>query len=275
MKLVTFSHGSRVQLGELDGDRVYSISGPDTMRMMDVIRRGITPNRIGNHYPLDEVELHAPIVPGKIIAIGRNYAEHAQETGSDLPTAPLIFAKLPSSVIGPGETITWRESVTKEVDWEVELAVVIGRRARNVSEEDALKHVYGYTVANDVSARDLQLRIDSQWTRGKSLDTFCPVGPALILRSAIEDPNNLNLWTTVNGEKVQDSNTRHMIFNVPHLISYCSHMFTLEPGDMILTGTPEGVGEGMDPKRYLKDGDEVTVCVEGIGELTNPVKVTE
>lgn len=273
MKLVTFTHGTRTQLGELVDDRVYPLAGPDTMRMSDIIRRGITPNRAGNWVPLADVRLNRPLMPGKIIAIGRNYAEHAKETNNDVPDKPLIFAKLPSSVIGPDETITWSESITKEVDWEVELGVVIGKRARNVAEADALNHVYGYTVGNDVSARDLQLRVDSQWTRGKSLDTFCPLGPCLVLRSEIEDPNNLNLWTKVNGETVQDSNTQHMIFNVRHLIAYCSQMFTLEPGDLLLTGTPSGVGEGMDPKRYLKDGDVVTVYVEGIGELTNPVKV--
>jgi 2-keto-4-pentenoate hydratase/2-oxohepta-3-ene-1,7-dioic acid hydratase in catechol pathway len=275
MRLVTFTYKNRTALGELDGDRVYALSGPDTMRMIDVLRRGITPNRVGQSYPLAEVQLHAPVRPGKIIAIGRNYAEHAKETGSDLPTAPIIFAKFPSSVIGPNETVTWSSSITKEVDWEAELAVVIGRRARNVSEEDALNYVFGYTVANDVSARDLQLRIDSQWIRGKSLDTFCPLGPCIVTRNEIEDVQKLHIWTKINDKTVQDSNTEYMIFNVRHLISYCSRMFTLEPGDLILTGTPSGVGEGMKPPQYLKDGDVMTVAVDGIGELTNPVKITE
>jgi 2-keto-4-pentenoate hydratase/2-oxohepta-3-ene-1,7-dioic acid hydratase in catechol pathway len=276
MKLVRFTHGTRTLVGELDGDRVYAISGPDTLSMMDVLRRHITPNRVSLNYPLSEVTIHSPLPrPGKIIAIGRNYAEHAKETGSDIPTIPIIFCKFSTSVIGPGETVTWSKSITNEVDWEVELAVVIGRKARNVSEEDALNHVYGYTIANDVSARDLQLRIDSQWIRGKSLDTFCPLGPAIITRDEIEDPQNLNIRMRVNDEVMQDSNTRHMIFSVRYLISYCSRMFTLEPGDIILTGTPDGVGEGMNPKRYLKDGDVMTATVEGLGELVNPVKVTD
>ncbi len=270
MKLVTFTHGKRTQLGELDGDKVYVLAGPDTMRMSDVLRRGITPNRLSQSFPLSEVTLNAPLHPGKVIAIGLNYAKHAAETGAALPPAPIIFAKFPSSVIGPGEAITWSKSITNQVDWEVELGVVIGKKARNVTEEDALKHVYGYTVANDVSARDLQIRIDRQWTRGKSLDTFCPLGPCIVTRSAIPDPGKLNLKTVLNGKVVQDSNTEDLIFNVPQLISYCSRMFTLEPGDVILTGTPSGVGEGMKPPQYLKNGDQVTVSVEGIGEMTNP-----
>jgi 5-carboxymethyl-2-hydroxymuconate isomerase len=270
MKLVTFTHDNRTQLGELEGDKVYVLAGPDTMRMIDVLRRGITPNRLNQSYPLSEVTLNAPLHPGKIIAIGLNYAKHAAETGAALPPAPIIFAKFPSSVIGPGEAITWSRSITTQVDWEVELAVVIGKKARNVTEEDSLKHVYGYTVANDVSARDLQIRIDRQWTRGKSLDTFCPLGPCIVTRNEIPDPNKLNLKTIINGKVMQDSNTEDLIFNVQQLISYCSRMFTLEPGDVILTGTPSGVGEGMKPPQYLKNGDQVTVSVEGIGEMTNP-----
>jgi len=264
-----------MQLGEIVGDDVYVLSSSDTMRMHEMIRRGITPLRVSQRYPLAEVSLRAPVRPGKIIAIGRNYAEHAKETGNEPPPRPLIFAKFPSSVIGPGEAITWSESITKEVDWEVELAVIIGRRARHVSEEDALKHVFGYTIANDVSARDLQLRTDGQWTRGKSLDTFCPLGPVIVTRDEIEDPQNLSLSTKVNDEVMQEGNTKDMIFNVAYLIHYLSKHFTLEPADIILTGTPPGVGEGRDPKVYLKDGDIVTCTIDGIGELTNPCKVVE
>jgi 2,4-didehydro-3-deoxy-L-rhamnonate hydrolase len=275
MRLVTFTHNNRMQLGEIVGDDVYVLSSSDTMRMHEMIRRGITPIRVSQRYPLAEVSLHAPLRPGKIIAIGRNYAEHAKETGNEPPPRPLVFAKFPSSVIGPGEAITWSESITNEVDWEVELAVIIGRKARNVSEEDALKHVFGYTVANDVSARDLQLRTDGQWTRGKSLDTFCPLGPIIVTRDDIEDPQNLNLSTKVNDEVMQDGNTKDMIFNIAYLIHYLSKNFTLEPADIILTGTPPGVGEGRDPKVYLKDGDTVTCSIDGIGELTNPCTVVE
>lgn len=275
MKLVTFSHRNRTLLGEIVEDEIYTLSTSDTMRMHELIWRGITPSRVSQRFPISEVTLHAPLRPGKIIAIGRNYAEHAKETGNEPPPRPLIFAKFPSSVIGTGTPITWSDSITKEVDWEVELAVIIGKKARNVSEEDALNHVFGYTVGNDVSARDLQLRTDGQWTRGKSLDTFCPLGPMIVTRDEIEDPQNLNLKTTVNDEVMQDGNTKDMIFNIRHLIHYCSQMFTLEPADIIMTGTPPGVGEGRDPKVYLKDGDVVTCSVEGIGEISNPCKVIE
>ncbi len=272
MKLVTFTHNGRTQLGELDGDTVHALSVPDTLRMAELLRRGFTPTRVSQRYPLEKVTLRAPLHPGKIIAVGRNYAAHAAETGSDLPTAPLIFAKFPSAVIGPGEAITWDASITTEVDWEGELGVVIGRTARHVSEADALKYVFGYTVANDVTARDLQLRIDAQWTRAKSLDTFCPLGPCIVTRSEIPDPQALTITTTVNDQTMQHGSTADMVFSVAHLVSYCSRMFTLEPGDLILTGTPPGVGEGMDPKTYLKDGDVVSVTISGIGTLTNPCR---
>lgn len=270
MKLVTFTHNERRQLGEVIGDEVYSLASTDTMRMHEVIARGITPGRVSQRYPLAELTLNAPLRPGKIIAIGRNYAEHAQETGNEPPPRPLIFAKFPSAVIDPGAAICWDPAITQEVDWEVELAVVIGRRARHVAEADALQYVFGYTVGNDVSARDLQLRMDGQWTRGKSLDTFCPLGPVIVTRDEIEDAQALRLTTEVNGERMQDGNTRDMIFKVAYLIHYCSQMFTLEPADVLLTGTPEGVGEGQKPKRYLQDGDVVRCRVEGIGTLENP-----
>lgn len=242
--------------------------------MLDLIRRGVRPGRAMHRYPLKDVKLNAPLRPGKMIAIGRNYVEHAQELGNDLPSAPLIFAKFPSVVVGHGDEVTWSAAVTQQVDWEVELAVVMGKRARNVAEEEALAYVFGYTVANDVSARDIQLRQDTQWIRGKNLDTFCPLGPCIITADEIPDPHTLSLKTTVNGELMQDSSTSNLIFKVPQLIAYCSRMFTLEPGDVILTGTPSGVGEGMNPARYLKDGDVVTVSISRIGELTNTCKVT-
>lgn len=273
MKLVTFTHNERRQLGEVIGDEVYSLASTDTMRMHEVIARGITPSRVSQRYPLAELTLNAPLRPGKIIAIGRNYAEHAQETGNEPPPRPLIFAKFPSAIIDPGAAICWDPAITQEVDWEVELAVVIGRRARRVAEADALQYVFGYTVGNDVSARDLQLRQDGQWTRGKSLDTFCPLGPVIVTRDEIEDAQALRLTTEVNGERMQDGNTRDMIFKVAYLIHYCSQMFTLEPADVLLTGTPEGVGEGRKPKRYLQDGDVVRCSVEGIGTLENPCVV--
>jgi 2-keto-4-pentenoate hydratase/2-oxohepta-3-ene-1,7-dioic acid hydratase in catechol pathway len=205
--------------------------------------------------------------PGKIVAIGLNYMDHVRESGAEAPKRPLVFAKFPTSVIGPNEPIKIPRGVTQRVDWEVELAVVIGEQARNVSADEALGFVQGYTIGNDVSARDLQFA-DGQWVRAKSLDTFCPLGPELV---QIEDPQNLKLTTRVNGEVMQDSNTSEMIFGVAELISFCSHSFTLEAGDVILTGTPWGCGEFMDPKRSLKGGDVVECEIEGVGVLRNPV----
>jgi 2-keto-4-pentenoate hydratase/2-oxohepta-3-ene-1,7-dioic acid hydratase in catechol pathway len=205
--------------------------------------------------------------PGKIVAIGLNYMDHARESGMEPPSKPLVFCKFTTSVIGDGDEIRIPRGLTERVDWEVELAVVIDKEAREVPEQDALSYVRGYTVANDVSARDLQFS-DVQWVRAKSLDTFCPLGSELV---QVEDPQNLRVTTKVNGELLQDSNTSQMIFGVAELISFCSHSFTLEPGDVILTGTPWGVGEFMDPKRSLKHGDVVEVEVEGVGRLTNPV----
>lgn len=273
MKFATYTYQNRTRTGVIVEDRIYTTASTDSMLYM--IRRGMTPTRTHEHMPLSDVKLEAPLHPGKLICIGRNYAEHAKETGSAVPTSPIIFAKFPSSIIGNGETITWSESITQQVDWEGELTVVIGKKARNVKEEDAFNYVFGYTIGNDVSARDLQLRQDTQWTRGKSLDTFCPLGPWVVTRDEIPDPHNLSVKTTVSGEVRQDGNTKDFIFNIPFLISYCSRMFTLEPGDLILTGTPSGVGEGMKPPTYLKDGDTVTINIEGIGELTNPCKVLE
>jgi 5-carboxymethyl-2-hydroxymuconate isomerase len=205
--------------------------------------------------------------PGKIVAIGLNYMDHAKESGTEPPERPLVFAKFPTAVINHEEQIRIPRKLTERVDWEVELAVVMGREATRVSEKEALSYVRGYTVANDVSARDLQFS-DGQWVRAKSLDTFCPLGPRVV---ELDDPQNLKLATRVNGETMQDSNTSQMIFGVAELISFCSHSFTLEPGDLILTGTPWGVGEFMDPKRSLRDGDVVECEIEGIGVLRNPV----
>ena len=212
----------------------------------------------------------APAVPGKVVAIGLNYLDHIRESGLEPPERPLVFAKFPSSVIGGDAPIRLPLDVTQRVDWEVELAAVIGRRARNVAPEEALDHVFGYTVANDVSARDLQFS-DGQWVRAKSLDSFCPLGPVLVTADEVPDPQALRLTCRVNGEVVQDATTDLMVFGVAELISFCSHSFTLEPGDVLLTGTPWGCGEFMDPKRSLAPGDVVECEVEGIGVLRNPV----
>ena len=211
-----------------------------------------------------------PPRPGKIVAIGLNYLDHIREAQMEAPASPLVFAKLTTSVIGDGDAIEIDRSLTQRVDWEVELAVVVGRTMRSIAEADALDHVFGYTVANDVSARDLQMG-DGQWVRGKSLDTFCPLGPVVVPAAEIPDPQALGLRTRVNGETVQDSTTAEMVFGVARLLSHCSRAFTLEPGDVVLTGTPWGCGEFMDPPRSLRHGDVVEVEVEGIGTLRNPV----
>jgi 2-keto-4-pentenoate hydratase/2-oxohepta-3-ene-1,7-dioic acid hydratase in catechol pathway len=207
---------------------------------------------------------------GKIVAVGLNYLDHIRETGLQRPSEPLIFTKFTSSVISDGETIEIDESLTTRVDWEVELAVVIGQQMRHVSAADAISYVYGYTVANDVSARDLQFS-DGQWVRAKSLDTFCPLGPVIVTADELPHPQGLALRTRVNGETVQDSNTSEMLFSVAELLAFCSRSFTLEVGDVVLTGTPWGCGEFMTPKRRLRPGDTVECEVEGIGVLTNPV----
>jgi 2-keto-4-pentenoate hydratase/2-oxohepta-3-ene-1,7-dioic acid hydratase in catechol pathway len=207
--------------------------------------------------------------PGKIVCVGLNYRDHAAEGGMDLPKAPLLFAKWPNTLIGHGDPIVLPPEST-QVDYEAELGVVIGRSARRVSERDALDHVSGYICVNDVSARDMQFA-DGQWTRGKSPDTFCPVGPRLVPREEIDDPQALAIRCIVNGEALQDSSTAQMIFSVAEIISYASQVITLEPGDLIATGTPAGVGVFRDPKVLLSDGDEVSVEVEGLGTLTNPI----
>jgi 2-keto-4-pentenoate hydratase/2-oxohepta-3-ene-1,7-dioic acid hydratase in catechol pathway len=212
----------------------------------------------------------APLRPPKVVAIGLNYLDHIREAKLEAPERPLVFAKFPTSVIGDGEEIVIDGELTARVDWEVELAVVIGRRMSRVSAQDALAHVFGYTVANDVSARDLQFS-DGQWVRAKSLDTFCPLGPLIVTADEIPDPQRLTLRTRVNGETVQDSSTSEMLFGVAELLSFCSHSFVLEHGDVVLTGTPWGCGEFMVPTRSLQGGDVVEVEVEQIGTLRNPV----
>jgi len=260
---VAVSH--KVEFEDLDWDKARAWLEPILAGAGDLVRSaGVTPVGEGTS------TLMAPYRPERIFCAASNYVEHANEMGTVLASKaeskPYMFLKLRNTVIGPNETVRMPPE-TKQLDWEVELAAVIGTRAHNVAVEDALDHVYGYTVANDVSARDLQ-QADGQWVRAKSLDTFCPLGDELV---SVDDPQDLKLITRVNGEVVQDSNTSEMIFGVAELISFCSHSFTLEAGDVILTGTPWGCGEFMDPKRSLKDGDVVECEVEGVGVLRNPV----
>jgi len=207
--------------------------------------------------------------PGKIVCVGLNYHDHAEEQGAELPEEPLLFAKWPTALIGPGDPIVIPSLVTK-CDYEAELGVVIGEKVRGVSKENALEAVRGYLCANDVSARDLQFK-DGQWTRAKSVDTFCPVGPRLVPATEIPDPHDLRIRAIVSGEVLQDSTTANLIFGVDEIVSYASQTMTLEPGDLVLTGTPAGVGVFRDPQRLLQPGDEVTIEIERIGALTNPV----
>lgn len=221
-------------------------------------------------YPLAEVRLEAPVPrPGKVLCIGLNYRDHAEEVNMKLPERPLLFAKYSNSIAAPGAPIVLPR-ITQKVDFEAEFAVVLGKRARGVSEAEALECVAGYSIMNDVSARDLQFG-DGQWVRGKTLDTFAPLGPVLVTRDEIPDPHNLNIALRLNGETMQSSNTRNLVFGVGRLIAFLSEAITLEPGDVIATGTPAGVGHNRVPPVYLKPGDVVAVEVEKIGVLENPV----
>lgn len=202
--------------------------------------------------------------PSKLICIGLNYAAHARESGMAIPEEPVIFFKATSAICGPNDDVVIPKDSVK-TDWEVELAVVIGKKASYVSEEDAMDYVAGYMVHNDYSERAYQLEQGGQWVKGKSCDTFAPLGPYLATQDEIADPHNLDLWLTVNGEKVQDSNTSDLVFGVPALVSYLSRFMTLLPGDIISTGTPSGVGLGFDPPRYLQPGDVVELGIDGLG----------
>jgi 2-keto-4-pentenoate hydratase/2-oxohepta-3-ene-1,7-dioic acid hydratase in catechol pathway len=218
-----------------------------------------------------KVRLLAPIErPGKVICVGLNYRDHAVEAKLPVPEQPVIFTKFPSCVIGPDEEIVLPPD-SQKVDYEAELAFVVGRRASQVDVEDALEHVLGYTCVNDVSARDFQFQ-DVQWTRGKSCDTFCPLGEAIVTTDELRDPHDLRIRLHLNGATLQDSRTDQLVFGVPQILSFLSRSFTLEPGDVIATGTPPGVGFARKPPVYLKDGDEVIVEIEGVGRLRNTVR---
>lgn len=232
---------------------------------------------LGTALPVGNVKLLAPIPrPRKnIFGIGLNYTEHVAEsaraldTSDELPKQPVVFSKPPTAVVGWDDPIRHNAQVTQQLDWETELAVVIGQTARNVREADALDHVFGYSVINDVSARDC--RRAGQWIVSKGQDSFAPMGPCIVTRNAIADPHNLNLWTRVNGVEKQNSNTRFMLFNINQLIADLSSVMTLEPGDIIATGTPAGVGAGRTPQEFMWPGDVVECHVEGIGTLRNPI----
>lgn len=219
-----------------------------------------------------DVRLGEPVKrPGKIVCIGLNYRKHAAESGMQVPTEPVVFFKATSSIIGPNDNIIIPKNSTK-TDWEVELAIVIGKKANYISESQAMDHVAGYVLHNDVSEREFQLEKGGQWVKGKSCDTFAPLGPYLVTKDEISDPNNLNLWLTLNGKKLQDGNTNDFIFNVQQVISYLSQFMSLMPGDVISTGTPEGVGLGFNPPFYLKPGDVVELGIEGLGSSRQEVR---
>jgi 2-keto-4-pentenoate hydratase/2-oxohepta-3-ene-1,7-dioic acid hydratase in catechol pathway len=223
-------------------------------------------------HALEEVVLQAPLSNiSKVIGIGLNYADHCREQNIPIPKSIIMFAKFPSAIIGPGEKITWDPEVSQEVDYEAELAVVVGREASRIKPDDVWDYVAGFTIVNDVSARDVQ-HTDRQWVRAKSFDTFCPIGPYLVTQDEISDPDNLIVQTRLNGQLVQDSNTSEMVFKIPDIISFISKSITLLPGDIICTGTPDGVGCYRNPKRLLKPGDVVEIEIEGLGVLTNLVK---
>ena len=237
---------------------------------MDRVQRWIV-NPPGGELPdMLTMELTAPIPrPSKIICIGLNYRDHAEESKMPIPEVPTVFAKFPTAVTGHGRPIVLPRNSTKP-DYEAEFAVVIGKGGRHIPEARWREHVFGYTILNDVSARDFQMAT-SQWMIGKTFDTFAPMGPVIVTADEIEDPHHLQISLTLSGEVMQDSNTSNLIFKVPQLIAYLSSVFTLEPGDIIATGTPAGVGFARKPPRYLKPGDEVAIRIEGIGELVNPV----
>ena len=220
----------------------------------------------------DDIRLGSPICrPSKIVCVGLNYAKHAQESGMEVPSEPVLFFKASSAIVGPFDEVILPKN-SKKSDWEVELAIVIGAKASYVSEENAMDHVAGYVLHNDISEREYQLERLGQWVKGKSCDTFAPLGPFLATKDEIEDPHNLHLWLKLNGKIMQDSNTSDLIFGIPKLVSYISEFMTLLPGDVISTGTPFGVGLGLDPQMFLKGGDEMELGIEGLGVARQKVR---
>lgn len=284
MRLISFQSNAEQKLGAIVGEQAIDLGAVDSSlptSMMDLLAAGDTgmtnvaaaiakADPAAHGQPLNDVTLLPPVVrPGKVIALGRNYAAHAKEGGAEPPEYPMIFHKTHTSLIGSGDTVRIPAG-TNRVDYEAELAIIIGKHCKNVEEADAFDYIAGYCVANDVTARDWQ-RLTTQFTAGKMVDTFGPLGPALVTKDEVPEPGNLSIKSILNGEVMQDGNTKMMIFSVPFLVSYISKITTLEPGDVILTGTPEGVGYARKPPVYMKEGDVITIEVEGLGTLTNPV----
>jgi 2-keto-4-pentenoate hydratase/2-oxohepta-3-ene-1,7-dioic acid hydratase in catechol pathway len=258
LKIIRFAVNDTVRYGVLDEDAVHSLLG----RPWDGL------DLAGPQFPLADCRLLAPVAPPDVWAIGFNYRAHAEELQADLPSAPLVFLKATSSLLGPGEEIRLPAMAPEEVDYEAELVIVIGRPCHRVAEAEALDYVLGYTCGNDVSARDCQLRLDKQFARGKSFDTFCPLGPWI---ETDLDPEGLAVSSTLNGRIMQEGNTRDLLFSCRRLVSYLSEIATLRPGTVIMTGTPAGVGYKRTPPVFLREGDTIEVTVEGIGRLRNTV----
>jgi 2-keto-4-pentenoate hydratase/2-oxohepta-3-ene-1,7-dioic acid hydratase in catechol pathway len=276
MKLVSFSLADgRIRPGALieDGKLVVDLGAAGYGDTLAVIAAGITEPEPGNTFPafpIGEVRLHAPLLnPPRVFAIGLNYRDHAIESGMAIPTTPVVFFKLHTAIVGPGEPIVLPVN-SAEPDYEAEFAFVIGHGGYRLAADEWRNHVYGYTIVNDVSARDVQMAT-SQWSLAKSFPTFCPMGPAIVTADEIADPHDLKIGLSIDGEVLQNSSTRELVFKIPELIEYISSITPLLPGDIISTGTPPGVGLGRTPKRWLKPGETVTVTVGGLGELTNPV----
>ena len=271
MKLAQFFQGQELRLGLVRGEKLFPLNFAGDFHAW--LAAGRPEAAAARGLKLEEVKLAAPVNrPGKIIAIGLNYADHAAEGNIQKPEEPLIFAKFPNSITGPEAEISWSETVTQKVDFEAELAVVIGEKTINCDPETALGRVFGYTCGNDVSARDLQFG-DKQWVRGKSLDNFCPIGPWIVTADELNNPQQLNISSRLNGKIMQQSNTAAMIFPVAELVSYLSRHFTLEPGDLIMTGTPSGVGVFRDPPIFMQNNDLIEIEIEGLGILKNRCRI--
>jgi 2-keto-4-pentenoate hydratase/2-oxohepta-3-ene-1,7-dioic acid hydratase in catechol pathway len=276
MKLVSFSAADgRVRPGLLldDVNVVVDLATAGYSDTLAVITSGLKTLTAGGAYqayPLDDARLHAPLMnPPRIFAIGLNYRDHAIESGMAIPTTPVVFFKLQTAIVGPRDAIVLPKN-SNEPDYEAEFAFVIGKGGYRIPAAAWREHVYGYTIVNDVSARDVQFAT-SQWSMSKSFPTFCPMGPAIVTADEIDDPHELAIGLSIEGEVLQNSNTRELVFKIPELIEYLSSITPLLPGDIVSTGTPPGVGLGRTPKRWLMPGETVTVTVEGLGELTNPV----
>jgi 2-keto-4-pentenoate hydratase/2-oxohepta-3-ene-1,7-dioic acid hydratase in catechol pathway len=276
MKLVSFTaRDGKTYPGALQeqDNLVVSLSGAGFHSTLEVIAAGVAKIQEDRAYPflkLSEVRLGPPLPnPPRVFAIGLNYREHAKETNKPIPTTPIVFLKLPTAIIGPGDPIVLPKN-SAEPDYEAELAFVIGKGGFRIPADKWRDHVYGYTIVNDVSARDVQ-RASTQWTLAKSFPTFCPMGQAIVTADEIPDPHALSISLSIDGEVLQNSNTSELIFKIPALIEYISSITPLLPGDIVSTGTPSGVGTGRTPQRWLKPGETVTISIESLGSLTNPV----